>query len=405
MTNNKVQGVRNGARLLKRLAYYITIMGWVILAVYIFAINEVQEDGSASELIVKDFISLESNGIRFRALVFFAPFITSLVGYFVFQISRLYEKSDETEHKLANALDEWRLTFDNMPNGVMLVDNEHRITRTNRWISQQLGRPIKETIGATCTEVAQGLPLPSDLWAVGEEPQPGQTIRREFTDVASERYFLCEVTPIVLNRGQVYLYTLIDITDLKSVLNGLIFAFADALDAKSPWTRGHSERVTYFALSIGMEMGLGEKDMEDLRIAAMLHDIGKIGTYDVILDKPGKLTPEEFALVKLHPATGAGLLKHIKHFEHIIPAIRHHHERLDGMGYPDGLKGMDIPLLARILCIADSYDAITAERPYKLALGKDKAILELEKGAGKQFDPELVEVFLRILGNEPQAFS
>ncbi|MDP2279231.1 MAG: HD-GYP domain-containing protein [Nitrospirota bacterium] len=144
-------------------------------------------------------------------------------------------------------------------------------------------------------------------------------------------------------------------------------------------------------------MGLSERKIEDIRIAALLHDIGKIGTYDIVLDKPGKLTDEELALVKMHPAKGEEILRPIKQLQYILPIIRYHHERMDGSGYPDRLKGDEIPLLAKILCAADSFDSMTADRPYRPSPGKEHAIAELKRCSGTQFDPEVVEAFLRAL--------
>lgn len=186
-------------------------------------------------------------------------------------------------------------------------------------------------------------------------------------------------------------------TALIDLNDSLILAFANAIDAKSEWTKGHSERVSIHAVSIAKEMGFDEKELEDLRIAALLHDIGKIGTYDVILEKPGRLTAEEFALVKLHPANGEKILRPIRQLRHILPAIRAHHEKMDGAGYPDGLKGEAIPLPARILCVADTFDAMTSDRPYRSAPKKEYAIAELKRCSGTQFDPVVAKAFLRIL--------
>jgi len=185
--------------------------------------------------------------------------------------------------------------------------------------------------------------------------------------------------------------------DLQQLLVGTITSLATAIDAKSPWTNGHSERVTKYAVELGKELGLKEHELERLRLSALLHDVGKIGTYDIVLDKPGKLSEEEFDLVKKHPGKGAEILAPIKQLIDVIPGVLHHHERYDGKGYPDGLKEEDIPLQARILCVADSYDAMTADRPYRTASGRDYAISELKRGAGTQFDPELIAVFLKVL--------
>ncbi|MEE8329519.1 MAG: HD-GYP domain-containing protein [Thermodesulfovibrionia bacterium] len=187
--------------------------------------------------------------------------------------------------------------------------------------------------------------------------------------------------------------------DLRQIIDALILAFVNALDAKSPWTKGHSERVSKFSIAIAKEMGMEENKIETLRIASLLHDIGKIGTYDSVLDKQGKLTEEEFELVKKHPAKGVEILLPISKLSGILPIIRHHHERIDSKGYPDGLKGEEIPLLARMICVADSYDAMTAERPYNVTCSKGEAILILKECSGTQFDPGVVETFLRVLNS------
>jgi putative nucleotidyltransferase with HDIG domain len=188
--------------------------------------------------------------------------------------------------------------------------------------------------------------------------------------------------------------------DLQQSIVGTITSLVAAIDAKSPWTNGHSARVTRYAVELGREMGLKEHALERLRLSALLHDVGKIGTYDVVLDKPGKLTEEEFELVKKHPRKGADIIAPIKQLTDVIPGVLHHHERYNGKGYPDGLKGEDIPLQARILCVADSYDAMTADRPYRTASGKDYAISELKRGSGTQFDPEVIAVFLKVLDSK-----
>ncbi len=187
------------------------------------------------------------------------------------------------------------------------------------------------------------------------------------------------------------------VEDLQELLIGTTISLAKAIEAKSSWTNGHSERVTEYAVKIGLQMGLDEKGLEYLRLAGLLHDIGKIGTYETILEKPGKLTPEEFEIVKKHPVEAVKILKPVKMISSILPAILYHHENYDGTGYPDGLKVEDIPLFARILCVADAYDSMTADRPYRSAPGKDYAISELHRCAGTQFDPGIVELFLKCL--------
>ncbi|UCD36108.1 MAG: HD-GYP domain-containing protein, partial [Nitrospiraceae bacterium] len=161
--------------------------------------------------------------------------------------------------------------------------------------------------------------------------------------------------------------------------------------------KGHSERVSHYAELIASEMSIDEEEIKGIRLAGLLHDIGKIGTYDYLLDKPGRLNNEEFDIVKKHPEQGAAILKDIKQLNDVIPFIQYHHEKLDGNGYPHRLKGDQIPLGARILHVADSFDSMTSDRPYRPSPGLDFALSELEKFKGIQFDHEVVEAFLRVL--------
>lgn len=187
------------------------------------------------------------------------------------------------------------------------------------------------------------------------------------------------------------------LTDLQELFIGTVRTLSETIDAKSKWTRGHSDRVTKYALAIAGEMGLDEKSLKDLEIAGLLHDIGKIGTYEAILDKPGKLTDEELKLMQQHPAKGGEMLSAIKQLKDIIPAVKHHHESYDGTGYPEGLEGEAIPLMARILGVADTVDAMGADRPYRKGKPMDAIIAELKRCSGTQFDPKVVEAFLRTL--------
>ncbi|MFQ5480666.1 MAG: HD domain-containing phosphohydrolase [Thermodesulfobacteriota bacterium] len=190
------------------------------------------------------------------------------------------------------------------------------------------------------------------------------------------------------------------VRDLEEFSMGTISALARSIDAKSPWTHGHSERVTHIALSIGKEAGLGEKELNDLRIAGLLHDIGKIGTYEAILDKDERLTEEEFREIKKHPGIGSDILAPIKQLSHILPAIRAHHESFDGRGYPDGLSGPEIPLHARILAVSDTVDAMGADRPYRKGKPQEVIIDELRRCSGTQFDPAVVDNYLRTIEKE-----
>ncbi|MBU1106534.1 MAG: HD domain-containing protein [Candidatus Riflebacteria bacterium] len=183
--------------------------------------------------------------------------------------------------------------------------------------------------------------------------------------------------------------------NIQKVYLSTIEVLATAIDAKDPYTQGHSRRVTQYSVAIAEEMNLLPKDVEDIRYAGLLHDVGKIGIKDSIIRKPGRLTDEEYAIIKKHPAIGAKILRPVDFLADKIPGVLHHHEYFDGRGYPDHLIGETIPLSGRIICVADAFDAMTTNRPYRKGLTVKTAIGELKKFSGKQFDPECVEAFLK----------
>ncbi|MCG2705471.1 MAG: HD domain-containing protein [Candidatus Omnitrophica bacterium] len=175
-----------------------------------------------------------------------------------------------------------------------------------------------------------------------------------------------------------------------------IAALVNAVEAKDPYTSGHSERVTNYALKIAKELNLGKRALDVLAYSGKLHDIGKIAIPDSILQKPGPLTPLEMAEVETHPVKGVEMVRSVKFLEKCFSVIRHHHERYDGKGYPDRLKGKEIPVLSRILAVADAFDAMTSKRPYRKGLKIDEAMVEIEKNLGKQFDSNIGSAFLGI---------
>lgn len=184
--------------------------------------------------------------------------------------------------------------------------------------------------------------------------------------------------------------------NLLNVYLETIRSLAAAIDAKDSYTHGHSRRVTDLSVGIALEMGLARSEVDTIRHASLLHDVGKIGISEQILLKPGRLTDDEFETIKSHPHIGAGILNSIEFLKKVCEIIKHHHERFDGKGYPDGLAGMDIPLGSRIICVADSFDAITSCRPYRKPLTFSEATAEVERCSGSQFDPTVVETFLRL---------
>lgn len=181
---------------------------------------------------------------------------------------------------------------------------------------------------------------------------------------------------------------------LKGTHFDSIKVLAGAIDAKDPYTRGHSDRVRKISVRIGMKLGLSEKDLESLQYGALLHDIGKIGISDEVLQKKGLLDSHQYKHIQEHPLIGVKIVEGVDFFKDKISMIRNHHERFDGRGYPDGLIGEVIPLEARIIAVADAFDAMTSLRPHRRALPLEEVFAELEKGKGKQFDPHILEIFL-----------
>ncbi len=182
--------------------------------------------------------------------------------------------------------------------------------------------------------------------------------------------------------------------DLRELFYKTIKLIAAALDAKDPYTHGHSMRVTMYSMILAKKLNLDDTMLEEIETAGLLHDIGKIGIPQRILCKPGKLTDEEFEVMKSHPEQGEKMLKDIKKLTLISNWLRTHHEKWDGTGYPNGMKGEEIPLSGRIIALADTYDAMTSDRPYRQALSHEVAIEEIKRCAGTQFDPVLAQLFV-----------
>ncbi len=183
--------------------------------------------------------------------------------------------------------------------------------------------------------------------------------------------------------------------NMRELFLATIKSLAAAIDAKDPYTRGHSERVAFYSVAIARELGLDERSLERVQIAALLHDVGKIGIEDAVLRKPERLTEAEYAIIKRHPIMGANIMAPIRQLKDIIPGMRHHHEALDGTGYPDGLAGGEIPLLARVIAVADTFDAMTSDRLYQKAKDDDFVIQTLTRLSGTRYDPKAVQAFIK----------
>jgi len=238
----------------------------------------------------------------------------------------------------------------------------------------------------------------SDMQAAASAVNEGQ-IFRFLTKPVTSKTLLATLRVCVVR----YRAALLEKDQLKLVVEaleqldlGTLTALARAIDAKSAWTAGHSERVTILALKIGHAMSLPAKSLEIMHRGGLLHDIGKIGTPLAVLDKPGALEPEEVQIMRDHVKIGVRILEPIPCFREALPMVAQHHEWLDGSGYPAGLAGENISLHARILAVADCYDAIVSDRPYRKGLPKQQALEILIQRSGTQFDPVIIEVFTRL---------
>jgi putative nucleotidyltransferase with HDIG domain len=219
----------------------------------------------------------------------------------------------------------------------------------------------------------------------------GHAVQREYDedDLLQARQLADQVAVALSNTR------LID--ELEELKIGALTALARTIDAKSPWTAGHSERVTKMALEVGAEMGLSDEELELINRGGLLHDIGKLGIPPEILDKPGCLTEEEFAVIRQHPEIGARILEPVSAYSTVIPMVLHHHEKWDGSGYPAGLAGAEIPFTARLLTVPDVFDAVTSERPYRSGMTYEDATSLIVRASGTEFDVEVVAAFKEVM--------
>lgn len=204
----------------------------------------------------------------------------------------------------------------------------------------------------------------------------------------------------IANESAIYLENAMLFDDVHGLMMGLLHSLTSAVDAKDAYTFGHSERVALLSRHLALAANMSDADADRVYMAGLLHDVGKIGVPEAVLQKTGRLTNEEFEQIKKHPAIGARILGDIKQIEDVIPGVMHHHERYDGKGYPSGLAGENIPWMGRVICLADCFDAMTSSRTYRRALPLEVAMIEIRRCAGTQFDPILADAFLRISTDE-----
>ncbi|MBR1772032.1 MAG: HD domain-containing protein [Lachnospiraceae bacterium] len=235
--------------------------------------------------------------------------------------------------------------------------------------------------------------------------QANEAYTKELADQREELYQQAEELEAMNGERNKYSdELLIKNAKMREMTMQTIMTIANTIDAKDEYTRGHSRRVADYAVAIAGELGLSEEQIEDIRFIGLLHDIGKIGVPDSVLNKPGKLSNEEYQLMKDHTTIGGEILKDITMIDNLDVGAKYHHERFDGKGYPEGLKGEEIPLIARIIGVADAYDAMTSNRIYRRHLEADRVLAELKKGNGTQFDPRACEAMIRLVeeGRLPQ---
>jgi putative methionine-R-sulfoxide reductase with GAF domain len=199
---------------------------------------------------------------------------------------------------------------------------------------------------------------------------------------------LADQVAIALDNSRLY-------QELEEMFFQTADSLADAIEQRDPYTGGHTQRVTLYSQAIAKYLQLKPLERKWLKITSVLHDIGKIGIEDHILRKPARLSPKEFDMIKHHSDIGAKILEHIRQLKEIVPGVKYHHEQINGKGYPDGLRGKDIPILAKIVAVADTYDAMTTDRPYRKAMEKEAAIEELKRCSGTQLDKEVVKAFIQ----------
>jgi putative nucleotidyltransferase with HDIG domain len=240
----------------------------------------------------------------------------------------------------------------------------------------------------------------ASLWLAQTISRPIDELSKSLSEMSSSRDFENPVKPTgfsleVDTLTQTFNEMMRSVSDAEAATQsayvGAIRALALALDARDPYTAGHSERVGVFAVAIGRQLRLDDEQLEILRLGSLLHDIGKIGISDAVLRKPGALTAEEYELIKEHPSVGARILRSIHFLAPHVPIVEFHHERPDGQGYPHRLRGEEIPLLARIVHVADAFDAMTSARAYRRARAASEALRELWRCAGTQFDSDVVQ--------------
>jgi len=327
----------------------------------------------------------------------------------------MLEDLNATSGKAEKARKEWEATFDAVSDPIFLHDSHGNIMRANHAYARQADMDIDEITGLPYWQVFPRMDGPmhscSQAWEIN---QAGAEEAEEEIQISDGRIFVSHSYAVRDEAGE-YDYSvhfLKDITErreatekLRKSLEGTIQAIASALEARDPYTAGHQHRVAELACAIGTEIGLDNERLEGIRWGGMIHDIGKIRMPAELLSKPARLTENEYALMKEHPQVGYDILKDIEFPWPVADIAHQHHERLDGSGYPQGLKNDAICLEARIVAVADVVEAMSSHRPYREGLGIEKALAEIVRGRDKQYDADVVDTCLTLFRQQKFSFE
>ncbi len=332
--------------------------------------------------------------------------------YMLFENRKLFQKIVEGKK-------DWENTFDSISDLISIYDKDFTLTKCNSAFINKINAKYENIIGKKCNEIFcdRNNPCPTCIFERCKETLKSEIEDRDFMggiytfscfprlDEEGEFIGVVHVARDITEHKQAEEVIKQNAKILRKALNGIINALTITVEARDPYTAGHQQRVTKLALLMAKEMGFSEERIEGLRMAGIIHDIGKISIPSEILSKPGKISETEFSLIKIHPQVGFDILKGIEFPWPVAQIVCQHHERVNGSGYPSGLSGDEILLEAKILCVADVVEAISTHRPYRPSLGIDKAIEIISESRGILYDSEVVDTCLKIIKEEEFKFE
>lgn len=303
--------------------------------------------------------------------------------------------------------------LDALPFYVLIVNKKHEILMANKAVEMQLNLNPQDIIGGFCPKLVHGLDTEFEHCPLQEAIASRGSVDKEYFDENIQKWIKTSIYPFEhksLGEEVAYFHIAQDITKskqdeeqlkasilkLNNITHSIIEAITKTVEKRDPYTAGHQQRVCKLAAAIASKMGFSQEKIEGIEIAALVHDIGKIVIPIDILSKPGRINHHEYSLIQAHSETGYEILQGIEFPWPVAQIVLQHHEKLDGSGYPHGLKGDDILLEARIICVADVVEAMSSHRPYRQSLGLEKALEEISNGKGKIYDAEVVEACIKL---------